>query len=137
MFLRKRDLEHGHNSLVSVFLRKLEYYQGIMLLTTNRVSDFDDAIQSRIHLGLKYETLGVDTRRRIWDSFLKKAIAAEVNTVYNTEELDDLEKHELNGRQVSSFFIEALSRRVLMLISYFRSRMSSEQPMPWRSRKGL
>ena len=53
VFLRKRDTDHTHNSLVSVFLRKLEYYQGIMLLTTNRVRDFDDAIQSRIHLALR------------------------------------------------------------------------------------
>jgi SpoVK/Ycf46/Vps4 family AAA+-type ATPase len=44
VFLRKRDVDYTHNSLVSVFLRKLEYYQGIMLLTTNRVRDFDDAI---------------------------------------------------------------------------------------------
>ncbi len=26
VFLRKRDTDHTHNSLVSVFLRKLEYY---------------------------------------------------------------------------------------------------------------
>jgi hypothetical protein len=57
VFLRKRDTDHTHNSLVSVFLRKLEYYQGIMLLTTNRVRDFDDAIQSRIHLALRYGPL--------------------------------------------------------------------------------
>jgi hypothetical protein len=65
VFLRKRDLEHTHNSLVLVFLRKLEYYQGIMLLTTNRVRDFDDAIQSRIHLMIRYDPLGVNTRTRL------------------------------------------------------------------------
>jgi hypothetical protein len=44
VFLRRRDKDHTHNSLVLMFLRKLEYYQGIMLLTTNRVRGFDDTI---------------------------------------------------------------------------------------------
>jgi hypothetical protein len=34
------------NSLVSVFLRSLEYYKGIFFLTTNRVRDFDEAAGS-------------------------------------------------------------------------------------------
>lgn len=102
VFLRKRDLEHDHNSLVSVFLRKLEYYQGTMLLTTNRVRDFDDAIQSRIHLALRYNALGIDTRRGIWDDFLKEATTAEGDADYSTEELEHLARHVLNGRQVSS-----------------------------------
>jgi hypothetical protein len=96
--MRKRDLEHTHNSLVLVFLRKLEYYQGIMLLTTNRVRDFDNAIQSRIPLALGYDPLGVDTRRRLWDSFLKNVIAAVGDAVYSTEELGGLAKNNLNGR---------------------------------------
>jgi hypothetical protein len=58
--------------MISVFLRELEYYQGIIFLTTNRVKEIDDAIASRIHLPLKYKSLGLDTRRGIWKSFLKK-----------------------------------------------------------------
>ncbi|KAF2174780.1 hypothetical protein K469DRAFT_613315 [Zopfia rhizophila CBS 207.26] len=41
-------------SLITVFLRKLEYLDGIMFLMTNRVSEFDEAILSRIHLMLRY-----------------------------------------------------------------------------------
>ena len=37
------------NGLVSVLLRKLEYYEGILYLTTNRVAQFDEVILSRIH----------------------------------------------------------------------------------------
>ncbi|KAH7374066.1 hypothetical protein BKA64DRAFT_586823 [Cadophora sp. MPI-SDFR-AT-0126] len=100
VFLRKRDTDHIHNSLVSVFLRKLEYYQGIMLLTTNRVRDFDEAIQSRIHLALRYDPLGVDTRKGIWNTFLQKATTVGENADFMDENLDDLAKHDLNGRQI-------------------------------------
>ncbi|KAF2258837.1 P-loop containing nucleoside triphosphate hydrolase protein [Lojkania enalia] len=53
------------NGLVTVFLHKLEYLDGIMFLTTNRVSEFDEAILSRIHLMLKYNELSKNTRKQI------------------------------------------------------------------------
>ncbi len=90
-------------------LRKLEYYQGIMLLTTNRVRDFDDAIQSRIHLALRYGPLGVDTRKGIWNIFLQNAITAGGKADCSDENLDDLAKHDLNGRQVCTCFVEVMS----------------------------
>jgi hypothetical protein len=80
-----------------------------MLLTTNRVRDFDDAIQSRIHLALRYRSLGVDTRKRIWDTFLQMAITAEGKAHYSDENLDDLARHDLNGRQVGTRFVEVIS----------------------------
>ncbi|KAK2841626.1 hypothetical protein FQN49_006069 [Arthroderma sp. PD_2] len=42
----------------TVFLRKLEYYNGILFLTTNRIGKIDQAISSRIHLMLHYKRLG-------------------------------------------------------------------------------
>ena len=45
VFLEKRSSQNlTRNSLVSVFLRKLEYCIEILFLTTNRVTEFDDAI---------------------------------------------------------------------------------------------
>lgn len=49
VFLAKRstsDLER--NSIVSVFLRELEYYPGILILTTNRAHTIDEAFQSKL-----------------------------------------------------------------------------------------
>lgn len=41
----------------TVFLRVLEYYAGILFLTTNRIGDFDEAFASRIHMSLHYPAL--------------------------------------------------------------------------------
>ncbi|OBT87730.1 hypothetical protein VE02_04060 [Pseudogymnoascus sp. 03VT05] len=100
-FLCKRSYDSNHNSLVSVFLRKLEYYKGMMLLTTNRVRDFDEAVQSRIHVGIEYNPLGVDTRKSIWRSFLEKAKTEQGGAAYSDKQLNVLAKHSLNGRQAS------------------------------------
>ncbi|KAI1254482.1 hypothetical protein MGN70_003886 [Eutypa lata] len=53
VFLEERTLSDlDRNSLVSVFLRTLEYYDGVLILTSNRVGTFDEAFQSRIQLAL-------------------------------------------------------------------------------------
>ncbi|TPX15884.1 uncharacterized protein E0L32_000218 [Thyridium curvatum] len=53
---RRRD-DFTRNGLVAVFLRVLEYYAGILFLTTNRVGDLDEAFTSRIHMILHYPQL--------------------------------------------------------------------------------
>lgn len=49
-----------------VWLRMLEYFEGILFLTTNRNSDFDEAFQSRIHLKIRLPELGPQERTQIW-----------------------------------------------------------------------
>ncbi|KAK3399130.1 hypothetical protein B0T20DRAFT_497259 [Sordaria brevicollis] len=58
------------NALVSVFLRVLEYYQGIMFLTTNQIAQFDVAIPSRIHISIAYGHLNEDQMAKIFQGFL-------------------------------------------------------------------
>ena len=53
VFLAMRKQEDlRRNSIVSVFLRMLEYYKGLLFLTTNRVGSFDEAFKSRVHISL-------------------------------------------------------------------------------------
>ncbi|KAJ9152151.1 ATPase family AAA domain-containing protein 3B [Pleurostoma richardsiae] len=61
---RAKDLRR--NGLVSIFLRALEYYRGVLFLTTNRVGAFDSAFTSRIHVALHYRRLGDADRLRVW-----------------------------------------------------------------------
>ncbi|PVH88747.1 P-loop containing nucleoside triphosphate hydrolase protein, partial [Cadophora sp. DSE1049] len=73
VFLAQRSAtDLKRNAYVSVFLRLIEYHKGIMFLTTNRLQDFDDAFQSRIHLTIRYEALDSIRRASIWGNFLKK-----------------------------------------------------------------
>ncbi|KAM0811853.1 putative AAA+ ATPase domain-containing protein [Seiridium cardinale] len=48
------------NELVSIFLRHLEHYQGVLFLTTNRIQTIDLAFQSRIDLIIPFEFLTPD-----------------------------------------------------------------------------
>ncbi|KAI0025412.1 hypothetical protein F4780DRAFT_328796 [Xylariomycetidae sp. FL0641] len=58
VFLTQRSkADMKRNALVSVFLRVLEYYNGLLFLTTNRVGSIDEAFKSRIHMSLYYPPL--------------------------------------------------------------------------------
>lgn len=103
IFLEERtqsDLKR--NALVSVFLRVLEYYQGILILTTNRVGMFDEAFKSRVQLALHYPPLDEKGRWEIWRNFINalKDEGEKVNTEELKDKIDVLAKHKLNGRQI-------------------------------------
>ncbi|RAL08564.1 ATP-binding protein [Aspergillus homomorphus CBS 101889] len=105
IFLEKRTIQDIHrNALVSIFLRLLEYFQGILFLTTNRVETFDDAFQSRIHVALRYGDLTTKAKRSVWKMFLEKVQAMEgVQTAtFTDKDFDLLARHNLNGRQIKN-----------------------------------
>lgn len=53
--------------------RLLEYHQGILFLTTNRVKRFDPAFHSRISIALKYDELQSVAREKVWENFFEVA----------------------------------------------------------------
>ncbi|KAE8443485.1 hypothetical protein EG329_001796 [Mollisiaceae sp. DMI_Dod_QoI] len=105
VFLEKRTIQDIHrNALVSIFLRLLEYFQGILFLTTNRVETFDDAFQSRIHIALRYGELSVKAKKSVFKLFIERVRVLEgVETMPFTEEdYNTLAKNNLNGRQIKN-----------------------------------
>ncbi|ORY13314.1 hypothetical protein BCR34DRAFT_673035 [Clohesyomyces aquaticus] len=86
VFLEERGLQDmERNALVSVFLRVFEYYDGILILTSNR-------------------TLIITQRKKIWRNFLAslkdmgESDAIDLDDISNN--LDDLARHPMNGRQI-------------------------------------
>lgn len=105
VFLEKRQVQDiDRNAMVAVFLRLLEYYQGVLFLTTNRVETFDPAFHSRISLALHYPDLDHAARQEVWQVLLGKAGHGELR--HNTAALADV---PLNGRQIKNVIRVALA----------------------------
>lgn len=85
--------------MVSVFLRVLEYYSGILFLTTNRVATFDEAFKSRIHIPIRYTDLDVRSRLQIWRNFCAKVPGG---VEISDAELEELAECDFNGRQIKN-----------------------------------
>ncbi|KAF8246082.1 P-loop containing nucleoside triphosphate hydrolase protein [Wilcoxina mikolae CBS 423.85] len=103
VFLEERTLaDLQRNALVSVFLRMLEYYEGILILTSNRVGTFDEAFKSRIQLAIHYPSLGSEQRKKIWQNFFKALSRDDIRANFRGLEnhLDELATYNMNGRQI-------------------------------------
>lgn len=111
VFLEQRSLNDlARNALVSVFLRALEYYDGILILTSNRVGTFDEAFKSRIQLALHYEPLTQPRRAKIWRNFFRRLESlGEDNIDYGDVEnyIGELSEREMNGRQIRNVITTA------------------------------
>jgi hypothetical protein len=66
VYIKRRQDNLTMNAVVGVFLRVLEYFNGLLFLTTNRVDDIDEAIVSRCIALIKYHAPDAADRTRIW-----------------------------------------------------------------------
>lgn len=66
VYIKRRDDNIAANAVVGVFLRVLEYFNGLLFMTTNRVDDIDEAIVSRCIAMIKYHTPDRKDRLKIW-----------------------------------------------------------------------
>lgn len=66
VYIRRRDNDLQHNAIVAEFLRTLEYFSGLLFMTTNRVDDIDDAILSRCIAIIDYLPPDAEDARRLW-----------------------------------------------------------------------
>ncbi|RSL74029.1 hypothetical protein CEP53_000589 [Fusarium sp. AF-6] len=98
VFLQERSSsELTHNEIVALFLREIEYYHGLLILTSNRDKSIDPAFKSRIHLTLHYPELDKTTREQIWRRFTAKAGSRNVLDDSSYERLSRL---PMNGREI-------------------------------------
>ncbi|KAK7983229.1 hypothetical protein PG989_010631 [Apiospora arundinis] len=73
IFLDRREhTDMSRNGVVSAFLRKMEYFGGLLFLTTNRIGHIDDAFVSRIHAIVGFGRFDASKRSEIWHNLLEK-----------------------------------------------------------------
>lgn len=90
---------------ISGFLHALEFYDGILFLTTNRVGAFDDAIMSRVHIQMFYPNLNAAQRLAVWYTFINKLEAEKpsMQAKYAVKEYlrsGEMKDFEMNGREI-------------------------------------
>ena len=66
VYVHTRGNDLQQNAIVGVFLRVLEYYKGVLFLTTNRSDLVDDAIASRCVARIDYKAPIPEDQRAIW-----------------------------------------------------------------------
>ena len=122
-FLSKRTSggsvrDYFHSAIVSIFLKHLEYFKGVIFLTTNQETEFDDAVSSRV-VHLRYGPLNAQGRAKIWKNQLLKGEQIPGTDIINSicEELGN--DYELDGREIKNLaqLSLAICRRRKQVIS--------------------
>lgn len=98
VFLSTRTEDLQQAATVGMFLRLLDYYTGMLFLTTNRQVMLDPAIDSRLIARLHFPDLGTEERETIWQSLL-----AEANLACPDKLLGELANLPLDGRKIRNF----------------------------------
>ncbi|APA16115.1 hypothetical protein sscle_16g108850 [Sclerotinia sclerotiorum 1980 UF-70] len=146
VFLAKRDQKDiQRNGPVSAFLRMLEYYSGILFLTTNRVGAIDDAFRSRLHLTLYYPKLTKKQTKQIFEHTFQRIAGINVDRrnrnlpafdYVNSEKKimrwaeDTWKELRWNGRQIRNAF-----QTVLALSEFHAKSSNSESTSPIITKK--
>lgn len=116
VFMAERNPNDIHrNELVSIFLRELEYFRGIIFLTTNLYHTIDSAFRSRVSLHLLFQSLSKDARETVWSKFLQRLPAplvrerdeaqeegGPVEKLLDEEDVRELALWQLNGREIKN-----------------------------------
>ena len=99
VYVYERGDDIIQNAIVGVFLRVLEYYRGVLFMTTNRGTMVDDAIVSRLTARFRYQKPSVEDQKKLWD-ILSKQNGVELDT----DEVDRIIKvlPGLSGRDIKN-----------------------------------
>ena len=98
-YIRERGDDVVQNCIVGVFLRLLEYYKGVLFMTSNLGDVIDDAIMSRCTAHIPYEYPSKEDLIKIW-TILSKQFAANMH-------IDDIKEivnkyPKMGGRDVKN-----------------------------------
>lgn len=66
VFVMTRGRDVTQNAIVAEFLRTMEYFDGLLFMTSNRGGDIDEAILSRCAAIIHYEPPGPDDVKKVW-----------------------------------------------------------------------
>ncbi len=99
VYIKSRTDDTNHNAIVASFLRTMEYYNGLMFMTTNRSNDIDDAILSRCMAVLTYKKPKDDVKAKMWSIYLE-----QFNIKHDDKFIEELNQEfdEVSGRDIKN-----------------------------------
>ncbi|KKO98673.1 hypothetical protein THAR02_09212 [Trichoderma harzianum] len=91
------------NTLASDFLREVELFDGLIILTSKSAGDLDELLKSRSRLTVHYEALTQPRRAQVWRNFLRQLDPlGEGNIDFDgiNARMDELSEHVMSEHQI-------------------------------------
>src|SRR5574337_1316656 len=101
VYVHERGDDIQQNAIVGVFLRVLEYYRGVLFMTSNRETIIDDAIMSRATARIHYEVPTEAQALEIW-RVLSKQYRADLTDAGLVELSKEPKFSGISGRSIKN-----------------------------------
>lgn len=147
VYVMERGTDLDQNAIVGVFLRVLEYYSGVLFLTTNRADKVDDAIASRCIARIDYQLPAVDDQRRIWGILsevagvdIKPEVIEEILKVHNNLSGRDIKNLVKLAQLVSEARGQPITAETVNFVKKFKptldyAKAKPQQVVVWKTRQ--
>ena len=70
-----------NNQLQAELLNHIENFDGVLFITTNKIQNFDDAMERRFLYKVKFDNPTTDTQKAIWKNKFPSLSDEDINTV--------------------------------------------------------
>jgi ATP-dependent 26S proteasome regulatory subunit len=89
-------------SEINCLLTELEKFEGVCILTTNRINELDEALERRISLIAEFPKPSFEMRQDIWKRFLPKKLPLHKNV-----NIKDLALYDVTGGIIKNIVLGA------------------------------
>jgi len=87
---------------INTLLSELEFFEGIVIFTTNSVKSLDPAMERRITAKVEFEFPNQEARRKIWDRMIPKKAPIDSDV-----SLDKLSEFQFSGGNIKNIVLNA------------------------------
>ena len=130
------------DNFVNTFLRELDRFEGILVMTTNHADSLDPAVERRIQFRMEFESPTAEVRSQIWSTLLGKA------PIPGRESLDFMavaNRYAFSGGRIRNAFMNACQRAAeagaisqeILLAACEEEQQSSIATQPFRRIRGF
>jgi transitional endoplasmic reticulum ATPase len=119
LFSRDRADRSWEISFTNEFLTRMEYFQGILICTTNRINDLDEASIRRFNFKIRFDYLDADGNIIFYKKFLAGLIPSPLNnpTLCALRQMKNLAPGDFKNVQVQFRFRNAVNLKHQVLVN--------------------
>jgi SpoVK/Ycf46/Vps4 family AAA+-type ATPase len=107
-FLTQRSRNEAGFSAVTLAIRSMDSYTGILILTTSRVGDLDEAVWSYTDLAINFPPLRGERLQKVWGHSISEYKVKYYSRIMDfIEDICKTEGLEVNGRDIRNITLAA------------------------------
>lgn len=113
------------NQTRSVLLTLLNSYKGMVIFTTNFISNYDVAFMRRIQYHIKFELPNVELREKLWNMYIPHELPVDINIKHISEKYDSVSGSDIANAVLKAALSAAVMDKNIIVQKEFEDAIES------------